>query len=84
MSENFHYYGKHKHQNKTVATTTVAHKTLRARFSGILLDKFLNQLRYSEQKESELLRTLVDEAINERERKSWETECEEMFKKQRS
>ena len=74
-----HYYGRHKHQNKTVAQPSVAHKTLRARLSGILLDKFLNQLKYSDQNESELIRTLVDEAINERERKSWEKECKEMF-----
>ena len=74
-----HYYGKHKHQNRTVTQMSVARKTLKARCSGILLDKFLNHLKYSGQCESDFLRALVNEAINERERKSWELECKEMF-----
>ena len=57
----------------------VPHRTLKARFSGILLDKFLCHLKYSDQNESDLLRALVNEAINERERISWEKECDEMF-----
>ena len=73
-----HYYGRHKHHNKTVAQTSVAQKTIRARMSGGRLARFERHKNYSGLDESKFLRQLIDEALNKRESDSWQEETKEM------
>lgn len=67
-----------KIKRSTVASTSVAHRTLRARCSGELLKKFNEHKFYSKQTESEFLRTLIKEALNKREADSWAEEVKDL------
>lgn len=72
------YCRDYKTKNNSVAQLSVAHRTLRARVSGDLLKKFDEHKSYSNQNESEFIRTLIKEAIEKRELESWQEEIKDL------
>lgn len=78
---NFYYYGRFKDKKDSMAKTSVAHRTIRARCSGELLRRFDEYKFYSPQRynESEFIKTLIKEAIDKRDADSWAKEVEELY-----
>lgn len=71
-----HYYGKHKHHSKGVVQTTVLHRKLQFRLSGKELKDFEEAKRQSNLNESDFIRSLIFETLENKREKSWQEEVE--------